>query len=431
MFLDEARLAARIRHPNVVPVLDVVALDGELFLVMDYVQGEALSRLRKGFGMPIVVGIAARIGVDMLNGLHAAHEARNERGEPLEIVHRDVSPHNILVGVDGISRVTDFGIAKAANRIQTTREGQLKGKLAYMAPEQLRERPVDRRTDVYAASVVLWEALTGKRLFARDDPGATVTRILEGRVVPPSSQAPEVPEIVDDIVMKGLARDPDYRFASAQEMALAIEQAVRLEPSMRVGAWVEQVAAASLSKRAAAVSELETGSDSLESADAARLFARNRVQSIPDTEPIGPSRPSVASSSQSEAQLSSVSVERSMAPPRPRTSTPLVALAVALAGVVGFLLIGAVIWRAAAQQHTAAAPASIQVVPAAATETKVEPLVAPQVEVVVPEALPSASAAPEASAAKAKPKPAVVYHPPVKKPPPAKKPGDFSSLTRQ
>src|SRR4051794_29784074 len=138
MFLDEARLAARVRHPNVVPTLDVVAAQGELFLVMEYVQGESFARLlhvTKSNGQRIPRDIVCAVLASVLHGLHAAHEAKSERGEALGIVHRDVSPQNILVGVDGIARVLDFGIAKAAGRAQVTREGQVRGKMAYIAPE--------------------------------------------------------------------------------------------------------------------------------------------------------------------------------------------------------------------------------------------------------------------------------------------------------
>jgi serine/threonine-protein kinase len=166
MFLDEARLAARVQHPNVVSVLDVVASERELFLVMDYVHGEALSRLLKharACGIPVPANIVCAVLLDLLYGLHAAHEALSERGDPLNIVHRDVSPQNVLVGVDGIARVLDFGIAKPAQRVhQSTRTGQLKGKLSYMAPEQFSTGAVDRRADVYSAAVLLWEALTGE-----------------------------------------------------------------------------------------------------------------------------------------------------------------------------------------------------------------------------------------------------------------------------
>ena len=188
MFLDEARLAARIRHPNVVSTLDVVALEGELFFVMDYVQGESLSRLMRASKLleqKIPPAIACTILAGVLHGLHAAHEAKSERGEPLNIVHRDVSPQNILVGVDGIARVLDFGVAKAVGRIATTREGQIKGKLAYMAPEQL-SGDNSRQSDIYAAAVVLWEVLTGERLFQADNPGELLNLVLHRKVPAPS-----------------------------------------------------------------------------------------------------------------------------------------------------------------------------------------------------------------------------------------------------
>ncbi|MCA9588320.1 MAG: serine/threonine protein kinase, partial [Myxococcales bacterium] len=190
MFLDEARVAARIRHPNVVPTLDVVTTDGELFLVMEYVPGESLAKLTRAVrerGERIPLPVMSAIMVGTLLGLHAAHEATDERGEPLHIVHRDVSPQNVLVGTDGVAKILDFGVAKAAGRIQTTREGQIKGKLAYMPPEQLRGGDVTRKCDVYAAGVMLWELLTGQRLFSGDNEGAVVARVLEGRIERPSS----------------------------------------------------------------------------------------------------------------------------------------------------------------------------------------------------------------------------------------------------
>jgi serine/threonine protein kinase len=148
MFLDEARVAARIQHPNVVPTLDVVSLEGELFLVMDYVAGESLGRLLRALrdrGPRVPPRIVGSIMTNVLYGLHAAHEARSERGEPLGLIHRDVSPQNVLVGLDGVARVLDFGVAKAAGRVQTTGDGQVKGKLSYMPPEQIAGGEIDRR----------------------------------------------------------------------------------------------------------------------------------------------------------------------------------------------------------------------------------------------------------------------------------------------
>src|SRR5262249_31177054 len=202
MFLDEARLAARIRHPNRVAALDVVDLDGELLLVLDYIHGESLARLMRARASPLEPRIASAILVGILEGLHAAHEAKNERGEPLGLVHRDVSPQNVIVGVDGIARVLDFGVAKAAGRVQTTRDGQIKGKIAYLAPEQLNGE-VSRQSDIYAASVVLWETLTGDRLFSAENPGELLTQVLSRPIRPPSEIVSEIPKALDAIVLRG------------------------------------------------------------------------------------------------------------------------------------------------------------------------------------------------------------------------------------
>ncbi|MEJ7733785.1 MAG: serine/threonine-protein kinase, partial [Polyangiaceae bacterium] len=243
MFLDEARLAARIRHPNVVATLDVVTREGELLIVMDYVQGETLAMLarqarERGEGIPAPVALAVLRGA--LAGLHAAHEAC-EDGVPLGIVHRDVSPQNLLVGVDGVTRILDFGIAKASGRAAATREGELKGKLRYMSPEQVSRRKVDRRSDVYAAAAVLWEVLTGRRLIDADDAGATVLAIVQGRFAPPSSLVQGLPAGLDAVVARGLAGDPDQRFGTALEMARALEP-LGPAPLEDVGAWVQRSA---------------------------------------------------------------------------------------------------------------------------------------------------------------------------------------------
>jgi serine/threonine-protein kinase len=264
MFLDESRIAARIRHPNVVVASDVVAEGGEIVLVMEYVEGESLVRLVKGqleqTGAPPPPAIVSAVVCGVLHGLHAAHEARSERGDPLGVVHRDVSPQNVLVGVDGVARVLDFGIAKAIGRMQTTRVGQVKGKLAYMAPEQIRvDGALGPATDVYAASVVLWEALTGRRLFAGDE-SQVVAAIFAGDVPAPSTLAPGIPPEVDRVVLRGLAADPAARFASARDMALALERALPVASQPAVGAWVASVARDALARRAAMVAAVERAS---------------------------------------------------------------------------------------------------------------------------------------------------------------------------
>jgi eukaryotic-like serine/threonine-protein kinase len=253
MFLEEASLAARVRHSHVVPTLDVVVQDGELFLVMEYVEGESLAHLlgaleRSSSRMPLA--FATFVVAQALLGLHAAHEATSKSGEPLGIVHRDVSPHNILVGSDGIVRVADFGVAKACRRARETTNGRLKGKIAYMAPEQLRQGPIDRRVDVFAASLVLYEALTGRRPFAAEEPAATLTNILTQEVPRPSRFLPEIPAELDRLVLKGLEKDPERRFATAHEMACELQAITRMPSIRELGEWVHSIAGEVLQRRA-------------------------------------------------------------------------------------------------------------------------------------------------------------------------------------
>jgi hypothetical protein len=269
MFLDEARLVARIRHPNVVPTVDVVATEGEVFVVMEYVHGESLARLRTAMiqaGRVADPRIVASVISGVLHGLHAAHEAKSEVGQPLNIVHRDVSPQNILVGIEGISRVLDFGVAKAIGRVQSTREGQVKGKLAYMSPEQLQGGHVTRQADIYAVAAVMWEAFTGQRLFSGKDTGALVTAILTEPIPPPSAVSPHVAQAFDRVVMRGLERDLGRRYSTAREMALDLERCAGIVSPSEVGTWVERWAGPALSKRAALIAEIE-GTEAAQAAE--------------------------------------------------------------------------------------------------------------------------------------------------------------------
>lgn len=265
MFLAEGRLASRVRHPNVVATHEVVSLDDGLFHVMDYVAGDSLSRLVRKcreLGEPIPPRIAITIARDLLEGLHAAHDAKSERGTPLGLVHRDVSPQNCQVGADGVSRLLDFGIATATNMVDEQPD-HIKGKVSYMAPEQLAHETVDRRTDVYAASVVLWEMLTGQRLFKADDISTLIVKIMADPVPLPSSLASGFPPEVDMVIMKGLERELRDRWASAREMAVLLEKALPPAPAREVAEWVERVGGDRLRYRAEVVAEIE--SQSLES----------------------------------------------------------------------------------------------------------------------------------------------------------------------
>jgi len=339
MFLDEARLAARIRHPNVVPTLDVVATQGELFLVMDYVQGESLSRLIRASRerqQRIPVRYVATIITGALHGLHAAHEAKNERGEPLRIVHRDISPQNVLVGSDGVSRVLDFGVAKAAGRMQTTREGQLKGKLAYMAPEQIGGE-VTRQTDVYAAAIVLWEALTAQRLFTGDNEGQILSKVLSGEHMPPSALAPELPPELDAVVLKGLAKQPAHRWATAREFAIALERCCGIASTTEVGEWVESMAHGALTKRAEKIAEIESSSANIQPQEMTTAHVPEHLASHPSLSGRSGPHPAADPPVSQASQLSSISVSReASSAKKPRRN-----LAIAIAGIA--TLVGVII----------------------------------------------------------------------------------------
>ncbi|WP_394841283.1 serine/threonine protein kinase [Pendulispora brunnea] len=268
MFHDEARIASRIHHPNVVPVFDVVAARGELVLVQEYVHGVPLSHLcSKAFrneggtaGAPIPLKVAVAIVAGVLAGLEAAHETKDGLGEPLHIVHRDVSPQNVLVSADGVARLLDFGIAKARSSAHITRAGVLKGKVAYMAPEQVRSEPATRQVDIYATGILLWELVAHRHMRTPRDQVQMLAAVLEGDIpslrealalTPAAWTVAHGNTIValERVLDRALARRPEDRFETAAAMGKALLEACPAATTFEVAEWVKAVASEYLVKR--------------------------------------------------------------------------------------------------------------------------------------------------------------------------------------
>ncbi|MCP3163499.1 serine/threonine protein kinase [Myxococcus qinghaiensis] len=226
MFLDEAGLVARLTHPNLITILDLSQIEGRHCLAMEYVQGDDVRRLEKfsrAQNKPMSVGLILRVIADAAAGLHYAHQARDVQGRPMRLVHRDVSPQNILVGFDGGVKVIDFGVAKAATSSANTATGVLKGKYPYMSPEQASGLAIDARSDLFALGVVMWEMLTGKRLFKGDSDLMTLRLVKDCQVPRPSQLNPKLPPGLDEVVLKALAPTPDERYPDCGAFRLALE----------------------------------------------------------------------------------------------------------------------------------------------------------------------------------------------------------------
>lgn len=257
MFLAEAELASRIQHPNVVQTLELGEHTSGLYLVLEWVDGQSLSALLSeasaygGLPLPIAVNLVGQA----CKGLHAAHELTDENGAPLGVVHRDISPQNVLVSFSGTVKVVDFGIAKATAAASTlTEAGEVKGKLAYMAPEQLRGAEVDRRADIFSMGTLLYAMTTGRHPFRGDHPSATLRNITtRGSVPPPSAHVEDYPSALEEVVLKSLKKEPSERFATAHEMLQALERAVpeALERSfdVKVAEFIANVSGSSGNER--------------------------------------------------------------------------------------------------------------------------------------------------------------------------------------
>ena len=233
MFVDEARLAAQLQHPNIASVYDVGMLGDSYFFTMEYVHGETVRSLlerAQELGRPVPLACVLTIIAGAASGLHHAHERHSKDGRPLGIVHRDVTPSNLMVSFEGSIKLVDFGVAKADDRAVETQSGTVKGKISYLSPEQCRGERVDRRSDLFSLGIVMWEMLTGRRLYRRDSDFANMTAIVNEPPPPPSKHRSEVPRAVDDIVLRLLAKSVTDRFQTADQVVEAIENA-----SMRAG----------------------------------------------------------------------------------------------------------------------------------------------------------------------------------------------------
>lgn len=252
MLMDEARIAAQLHHANVVSTVDLGVEDGRYFVVLEYVDGFSFGDLLKR-ATTREVSVILRIVIDGLKGLHAAHSATDAEGQLLGLVHRDVSPDNILVGTDGVGRITDFGIATAQARITKTNPGMLKGKAGFMAPEQMMGKDVDARADIFSTGVMLWNALTGEKLYS-GTLANNVYKVLTETPTPPSQVGEKPPAALDEVVLKALASAPENRFSTAAEMAQAVEDAARagdvhVASAEEVGDWVKRLFAHELDQR--------------------------------------------------------------------------------------------------------------------------------------------------------------------------------------
>lgn len=239
MFLDEARLASRLSHPNVVQVLDLGFEEGCYFIAMEYLAGEDFSTVIRSAAKQrtfVPLNLALKVLADAAQGLHYAHDFTDSKGQPLNVVHRDVSPSNIFITYSGQVKMLDFGIAKAESRVTNTTAGVVKGKYQYMAPEQAQSLPVDRRADVYSLGVCMYEALCNARPFARDTDLAILNAVLKNEYRPPRQLRPDLPVELEQILVKALSRDAADRFQTAGEFASAIENYLRATTSVTSGA---------------------------------------------------------------------------------------------------------------------------------------------------------------------------------------------------
>jgi eukaryotic-like serine/threonine-protein kinase len=347
MFLAEAELASKIHHPNVVGTIDLGEHEGTLYLVMEWVDGESLnvlmSKAAAQGGVPLPIGVNL-IG-QACQGLFAAHNLRDDEGNLLGVVHRDVSPHNLLVTFTGTAKVVDFGIAKATTLASSTEVGEVKGKFAYMAPEQVRAQPVDARTDLFALGILLYQITTGKHPFRGENPGETLANICsEQGPTPPSAFLSEYPAELEAVVLKALAKNPHDRFSSANEMLTALERAMPgpLEASfeVQVADYLKQLFGSRTTERRAALRVAQERVDQ-QRAESSSQISLGSLGSLGTLRAIAIDR----TDSQTPGRISTPQLVRNTPTPTPtplpngRSKQAFVALAGALAVVTGALML--------------------------------------------------------------------------------------------
>jgi eukaryotic-like serine/threonine-protein kinase len=413
MFLDEASLASQVRHPHVVEILDLGEQDGVLYLVMEWIDGTPLNQLMRAAktsgGIPLPVGV--RIVMQACAGLQAAHELRDEKGQLVGLVHRDISPQNVLVTFDGVTKVVDFGVAKAtAVGGGATAAGQIKGKIAYMAPEQIKGATIDRRVDVFAMGVVLYALTTGKHPFRKESEAGTMYRICSPEpAMSPRKLVPGYPAALERVVMQSLAKDPAKRYPTANDLLRALDQSLpqsmRVSTDEGVAAFVRGLIGDKQEERR---NQLQLAIETAEQrAQSRRLSLREVLDSNPPPPPIGSVTPSGASGisrtpqssndagpvSTTHPTLSSVHASALVsetwaqaAPRKSRTMLVIGALAVAAAVVVGAVLM---LGGASAKDTAAAAPPAA---PASPTEAIAQKAAEPEPK---PEQEPEPAAAPD------------------------------------
>ncbi len=341
MFLDEARVAARISHPNVATVFELGKHEDRYWIAMEYLHGEPLRevmRRTEEIGAPMPPEIACRVIADAAEGLHAAHELLGKNGEKLGLVHRDVTPHNLFVTYDGTTKVVDFGIAKFSSRMSQTRAGTLKGKLAYMSPEQVHGETIDRRTDIFALGVVLWELTTGQRLFRTESDLDTLAKVQECNVPRPSTLVRGYPIDLEKIVMKALAKNRGERFKTAREFSRALQSLLMRRglfiASDEVASYVQSIFAERIVKReahlrwAAEVTQtisLDSVLGNAQSSDGSLITFNSEVQPSPNSKGGGGAPRVVPAAGMPPANNRGMSQSHpggASAPPRPDTVRP-------------------------------------------------------------------------------------------------------------